>query len=54
MRLLFAKENCDSYESVVASAEPSAVACDNHVWHTMFSSLSVSLNLKPVALHDTN
>jgi len=38
----------------VESAEPNTVGCVKNVLHSMFSSLSVSLNNKPVTLHQTN
>ena len=33
---------------------PNAVGCVNNFLHSMFRSLSVSLNVKPVTLHETN
>jgi hypothetical protein len=39
---------------VLASAEANTVGCANNVLHSMYSSLSVSLNGKPVTLHESN
>jgi hypothetical protein len=38
----------------LTGAEPNTVGCVNNLLHSMFSSLSVSLNGKPVSLHETN
>jgi hypothetical protein len=38
----------------LTSAEPNTVGCVNNLLHSMFSSLSVSLNGKPVTFHETN
>ena len=40
--------------SDLSSAESNTVSCVNNLLHSMFSSLNVSLNSKPVNLHDTN
>jgi hypothetical protein len=40
--------------SDLPTAEPNNVGCVNNLLHSMFSSLSVSLNGKPVTLHETN
>ena len=40
--------------SYIASDEANTVDCVNNLLHSMFSSLSVSLNGKPVTLHETN
>jgi hypothetical protein len=40
--------------SDLPSAEPNKVGCVNNLLHSMFSSLSISLNYKPVSLHETN
>jgi len=40
--------------SGIESAEPTTVGCVNNLLHSMFSYLSVSLNGKPVTLHNTN
>jgi hypothetical protein len=40
--------------SDLTCAEPNTVGCVNNLLHSMFGSLSVSLNGKPVTLHDTN
>jgi hypothetical protein len=38
----------------LATADNNAVGCVNNLLHTLFSSLSVSLNGKPITLHETN
>jgi hypothetical protein len=38
----------------LTGAEPNTVGCVNNLLHSMFSSLSVSLNEKAVSLHETN
>jgi hypothetical protein len=40
--------------SDLPSAEANKVGCVNNLLHSMFSCLSVSLNGKPVTLHETN
>jgi len=40
--------------SDIESAEPNTVGCVNNLLHSMFSSLSISQNGKPVTLHETN
>ena len=51
LRLLVVKTD----GSDLSSAEPkNTVGCVNRLLHSMFSSLNVSLNGKPVTLHDTN
>jgi len=40
--------------SDIESADLNTVGCVNNLLHSMFSSLSVSLNGKPVNLHETN
>jgi len=39
--------------SLLSSAESNTVGCVNNLLHYIFSSLSVSLNGKPVTLHET-
>jgi len=39
---------------VLASAEANTVGCVKNFLHSMFSSLGVSLNGKPVTLHESN
>jgi hypothetical protein len=38
----------------LASTDENTVGCVNNLLHTLFSSLSVSLNGKPITLHETN
>jgi hypothetical protein len=40
--------------SGISSAESNTAGCVNNLLHSMFSCLSVSLNGKPVTLHETN
>ena len=40
--------------SDLKSDETNTVGCVNKLLHSMFSSLSVSLNREPVTLHETN
>jgi len=40
--------------SDIESAEPNTVGCFNKLLHSIFSSLSISLNGKQVTLHETN
>ena len=40
--------------SDLKSGEPDTVGCVKNLLHSMFISLSVSLNGKPVTLHETN
>jgi len=40
--------------SDIESAERNTVDCVNNLLHPMFSSLSISLNGKPVTLHETS
>ena len=40
--------------SDIESTEPNKVGCVNSLLHSIFSSLSISLNCKPVTLHETN
>jgi len=40
--------------SDIKSAEGNTAGCINILLHSMFSSLSVSLNGKPITLHETN
>ena len=40
--------------SDLESAEPNKVGCVNNLLHSVFGSLSVSLNGKPVTLHETD
>ena len=40
--------------SDIESAEPNTVGCVNKLLHSLFSTLSISLNGKPVTLHETN
>jgi hypothetical protein len=40
--------------SDLPSGESNTVSCINNLLHSIFSSLSVSLNGKPITLHETN
>jgi len=40
--------------SDMEGVEPNTVGCVNNLLHSMFSSLSISLNGKPLTLHETN
>jgi len=52
--LLLRVKNVKTDGSDIESAEPNTVGCVNNLIHSMFSSLSISLNDKPVTLHDPN
>ena len=55
VRLLLRLKIVKTDGSDLSSAEPkNTVGCVNNLLHSMFSSLNVSLNGKPVTLHDTN
>jgi hypothetical protein len=54
VRLLLRIKLVKSDGSDLPSAESNTVGCVNNLLHSMFSSLSVSLNGKPVTLHETN
>jgi hypothetical protein len=54
VRLLLRIKLVKTDGSDLTSGEPNTVGCVNNVLHSMFSSLSVSLNGKPVTLHETN
>ena len=54
MRLLLRLKLVKTYGSDLDSAEANTVGCVNNLLHSMFSSLSVSLNGKPVTLRDSN
>lgn len=54
VRLLLRLKLVKTDGSDLTSAEPNSVGCVNNLLHSMFSSLSVSLNGKPVSLHETN
>jgi hypothetical protein len=43
-----------TYGSDIISTESNTAGCVNNLLHSMFSCLSVSLNGKPVTLHETN
>jgi hypothetical protein len=40
--------------SDLSNAESNTVGCGNNLLHSMFRSLSASLNGNPVTLHETN
>jgi hypothetical protein len=54
VRLLLRLKLVKTDESDLSSDEPNTVGCVNYLLHSMFSSLNVSLNGKPVTLHRTN
>ena len=54
MRLLLRIKLVKTDGSDLKSGELNTVGCVNNLLHSMFSSLSVSLNGKPVTLHETN
>src|SRR5215470_3057189 len=54
VRLLLRIKLVKTDGSDVTSAEANTVGCVNNLLHSMFSSLSISLNGKPVTLHETN
>ena len=54
VRLLFRIKLVKTIGSDIESAEPNTVGCVNNLLQSMFSSLSVSLNGKPVSLHETS
>jgi hypothetical protein len=54
VRLLLRIELVRTDGSDLTSGEPNTVDCVNNVLHSRCSSLSVSLNGKPVTLHETN
>ena len=54
VRLLLRFKLVKTDGSDMASDEANTVGCVNNLLHSMFSSLSVSLNGKPVTLHESN
>jgi hypothetical protein len=54
VRLLLRFKLVKTDGSDMPADETNAVGCVNNLLHSMFSSLSVSLNCKPVTLHETN
>jgi hypothetical protein len=54
VRLLLRIKLVKSDGSDLTSGESNTVCCVNNLLHSMFSSLIVSLNGKPVILHETN
>ena len=54
VRLLLRIKLVKTDGSDLKSREPNTVGCVNNLLYPMFSSLSVSLNGKPVTLHETN
>ena len=54
VRLLLRFKLVKTDGSDMPSDETNTVGCVNNLLHSMFSSLSVSLNGKPVTLHETN
>ena len=51
---MFTLKHVKTDGSDLAIGEANTVGCVNKLLHSMFSSLSVSLNGKPVTLHETN
>ena len=54
VRLLLRDKLVKTVGSDMESAEPNRVACVNNLLHSMFSSLSISLNGNIITLHETN
>jgi hypothetical protein len=54
IRLLLLVKLVKTDGSDLSSTEQNTMGCVNNVLHSLFSSLSVSLNGKPVTLHETN
>jgi len=54
VRLLLRIKLLKTGGSDLRCAESNTTGCVNNLLHSMFSSLSVSLNGKPVSLHETN
>ena len=54
MRLLLRIKLVKTHGSDLKSGEPNTVACVSYLLHSMFCSLSVSLDGKSVTLHETN
>jgi len=54
VRLLLRVKLVKTDGSDIESAEPNTVGCVNNLLHSMFSSLSISLNSKPVTVHETS
>jgi len=54
VRLLLSFKHVKTDGSDIASDEANTVGCVNNLLHSMFSSLSLSLNGKPVTLHEAN
>jgi hypothetical protein len=54
IRLLLRVRLVKTDGSDLSSTEKNTVGCVNNLLHSLFSSLSVSLNGKPVTLHETN
>ena len=54
VRLILRNKLVKTNGSDTDNDEPNKVGCVNNMLHSMFNSLSVSLNGKPVILHETN
>jgi len=54
VRLLLRFKLVKTDGSDIPNDEVNTVGCVNNLLHSMFSSLSVSLNGKPITLHETN
>jgi hypothetical protein len=54
VRLLLRVNLVKTDGSDIEYTTPNTVGCVNNLLHSMFSSLSISLNEKPVTIHETN
>jgi len=54
VRLLMRVKLVKTVGSDIESAEPNTVGCFNNLLHSMFSSLSISLNVKAATLYETS
>jgi len=54
VRLLLRIKLVKTDGSDIENRAPNTVGCVNNLLHSMFSSLSISLNGKPLTLHDSN
>jgi len=54
VRLILRVKPLKTDGSDIESARPNTVGCVKNFLHSIFSSLSISLNCKPVTLHETN
>ena len=54
VRLILRIKLVKTYGSDIENTTPNTVGCVNNLLHSMFCSLSTSLNVNPVTLHETN